>query len=196
MKTQCACAPAKPPVEEVLATWDRWVWKQARRWHGTFGRFGRFGLTTGDLRGEFVLAILRGYAAWDPARGAFSTWAAVVMRSKAHNVLSHLETVTQLVTGIEAPGGDRKGGVPLVDVEPDARRDGPLETAIGSERRERAAALVRAALPVLTDDEFAAVESYYWHEDDSTRPMIDRAALRSAHEKLRLALTPPDGERV
>ncbi|CAN5390403.1 hypothetical protein BH11PLA2_BH11PLA2_23280 [soil metagenome] len=70
--------PGTDAAHELLASVDRFVWRQAHYWNRQIS-----GSDIDDLHQDFVVAILNQAPGYDPARGALTTWANQVCRTVA-----------------------------------------------------------------------------------------------------------------
>src|SRR5262245_9491627 len=123
---RCRCRPEPPKerltpsqVEEFLATWDRYAWDIAYRWHGR-----NPGIDVGELYAEVRAGFVQAAAKFDPSLGTkFSTYATwwgnnfarqYVRREAARGMHVPADRIVQLyhldLDAPPAPGGDKPSG--------------------------------------------------------------------------------------
>jgi DNA-directed RNA polymerase specialized sigma24 family protein len=161
-----------PPLADRLRQWAGYLFKFAR------GVAARYGLDFEDTRQELLLFVVERDPAYDPARGAFSTWLALQCLGFASRMR---ERWLRRVPTVRAPDDDY--GAAATDSGP-----GPPDRFEADEVTAR----VRAAVAALPDAQRRAVEAHFWHGARLPRNPRERRVLDAGLAALRVLLTPAD----
>jgi DNA-directed RNA polymerase specialized sigma24 family protein len=179
---------AKPPVGEFLETHAAWITKLASGWSK------RTGLEFEDTLSLIRLCVIEQYHAYDPTRGAPTTWLALVARRAVSHHLDvsahhNVEAVSLECNGVRRDrGSTRNEGWEALFGDP--RGCDPADEAASREVGAR----VRAAVAALPGPQRRAVRKYLRGGNEYLTSREERADLRAGFGKLRQLLATTAGQ--
>jgi len=166
----------KPNPGETIIKWQRYILALARR-------FASRHEDREELANEIVVAVLKNWSRWNPARGAFSTWATQVARTTANAQRSHRDRHTvRATTSLNTPNRARDERESFGDHLADCKATDPTEEA---DRRIRQQIVARA-IAKLPHDEQEAIQARYYEGvttiTSTTREAMNRGLASLAGE--------------
>lgn len=182
---ETALVTAEPlDLVALLVRWDRFITAESQR-HGR-----RYRLEPEEVHQEALMRITAQFPTYDPRRGAFSTWAAIVIRRAAAALFADRGRTVRTVRPSGNP--DYEGDDFLEGAVADPRSPDPLDEAADREQRTVTGSAVRAALARLPLVQRDAVYARYWL-GEAASPDV-RRHLRAALDALRTLIpSKPEG---
>lgn len=177
--TALALEPAadRGDLGEVLAQWDRWVWRLARRYAQTRRADAE------DVRSVILLTAVRMWPRYDPARGGAGTWLTFVARHALGGLTKQRRRTVRTVSPV--PGRPTRRDDDTYTQTPDPAAPDPAELIDRADLCGR----VRDAVAGLPSRERAAVRARFFGEATSREAGCD--ALAAGLALLRDRLPPP-----